>query len=228
MYAYGHAQEGQAQLRAVHAGWQQPADMYGVPEAGPCRLPVEAETFTDEQDDLGAVILTVTGTSADSYDKLFAEVPQQGHGDTRVAVYSATYSALKRIVETLRSAPTAMDTDNGEEEADFERAGRWASEKKPRTLDIYEQLAADIRAVGDPRQFVLNFECCGCCSESGFSLGDAEHTTALWAAIAWAVERGSFVMASDFSLKALIQDWRPEVLGPNPFVQLEAPGAVVA
>jgi 60 kDa SS-A/Ro ribonucleoprotein len=224
MYAYGHAQEGQAQLRAVHAGWQQPADMYGVPEAGPCRLPVEAETFTDEQDDLGAVILTVTGTSADSYDKLFAEVPQQGHGDTRVAVYSATYSALKRIVETLRSAPTAMDTDNGEEEADFERAGRWASEKKPRTLDIYEQLAADIRAVGDPRQFVLNFECCGCCSESGFSLGDAEHTTALWAAIAWAVERGSFVMASDFSLKALIQDWRPEVLGPNPFVQLGGSG----
>lgn len=33
------------------------------------------------------------------------------------------------------------------------------------------------------------------------------------------IDRGHMVMFSDFSLKALIQDWREDLLGPNPFVK---------
>jgi len=87
---------------------------------------------------------------------------------------------------------------------------------------IYESLAADIRHVA-AESVVLNFECCGCCSETGFA-GDARESAEIWRAIDTFISRGSFVMASDFSLKALIHDWQPAVLGPNPFVQLGGRG----
>lgn len=55
--------------------------------------------------------------------------------------------------------------------------------------------------------------------ERGFGCNPADKA-ALWFAIKSFMDRGSFVMASDFSLKALLADWQPQALGPNPFVQL--------
>ena len=152
-----------------------------------------AKTGTQE---LGAVILTVAGVGGSSYDEMFTTTPQQGPNGTRVAVYQAEFSDLANICAHLRAS-----------------AGGPAAE-------IYRQLARDVNAV-NASSFCLNLECCGCCSERGFDGLTTAEKDSLWSLINFVVSRGSFTMASDFSLKALISDWRPDVLGPNPFVQLQ-------
>jgi hypothetical protein len=145
---------------------------------------------TDEE--LSAVILTVAG-GGQTYDKLFTAVPQQAAEGMRTAVYEMSFSSLATVVAELRN-PDPAGTASA----------------------CHHQLRADVHAV-EPEAVVFNFECCACCGSEGFALS-ARDKTALWEAIAFAVERGSFVMASDFSLKALIRDWRPQILGPCPFV----------
>jgi len=34
------------------------------------------------------------------------------------------------------------------------------------------------------------------------------------------VDKGFFLMFSDFSLKALIKQWQENIMGPNPFVKI--------
>ena len=34
------------------------------------------------------------------------------------------------------------------------------------------------------------------------------------------IDKGHMIMFSDFSLKALIAEWDPKILGPNPFVSI--------
>ena len=50
---------------------------------------------------------------------------------------------------------------------------------------------------------VFNWECCGGCGNGGF----AEHDKSV-DLMAEVVKRGSMVMVSDFSVKAVIADWR--------------------
>ena len=147
--------------------------------------------------ELAAVVLTVKGSLSDSsYDEVFQTVVPVPEAGTRVAVFEATFGSLAQVLQA-----TAVDT-------------------APDAPTIYEELGAEIRAV-PAEAVVLNFECCQCCSERGFE-ATAPDKEALWRAIEFFVGRGSFVMASDFSLKALIAEWREPALGPCPFVQLPA------
>lgn len=149
----------------------------------------------DEGKDVGAVVLTVKRRlNEDSYDELFKRVPQQGANGTRVAVYECSYASLAQIMIQVANPPAHAP------------------------VTVYEQLGVHISQV-DTQSVVLNFECCSGCSEHGFECA-ADENTALWFAIRTFIDRGSFVMASDFSLKAIIEDWKPEILGPNPFVRL--------
>ena len=168
------------------------------PAAPQLRPVVHAEqAAADEGRDLGAVVLTVKHSlQGQSFDDLFTKVPQQGAAGTRVAVYECTYASLAQIMAQLAATPLAA---------------------APAT--VYEHLATDITHV-PAESFVLNLECCSGCSEHGFDGCRADETAALWLAIKTFLDRGSFVMASDFSLKALLTDWKPEILGPNPFVRL--------
>jgi len=176
------------------AGFQPPADLSQYPGAGPCRVdaPREELRHLGLLPELGAVVLTVNGGSG-SYDELFTQIQQKGPEGKAVAVYEANYEALGAIAAALQG--------------DQSQAG------------IYTQLAQDVRGLADPASFVANLECCGCCSESGFRAG-AETKSGLWQLVEACLSRGSFVMASDFSLKAIIKEWKPEHLGPLPFVQL--------
>jgi len=63
----------------------------------------------------------------------------------------------------------------------------------------------------------FNWECCSGCSATGF--GSEEETNAALTAAEYAVSHGHMAMFSDFSLMALIKDWRTDVLGPCPFRQ---------
>jgi hypothetical protein len=173
----------------------------GAPPAaahGPqLRQVVHAEqAAVDEGKEVGAVVLTVKRALTDkSFDELFKRIPQQGAAGTRVAVYECNYASLAQIMVHVANPPAG-----------------------PNPTTVYEQLGEDISRVA-AQSVVLNFECCSGCSERGFE-GAGDEIAGLWFAIKSFMDRGSFVMASDFSLKAIIADWKPDILGPNPFVRL--------
>ena len=180
-------------LREVHAaGWSCPDDLRQVRGAAPCRLIATRAELRELGllPEVGAVVLTVN--NGESYDQLFTTVQQKGPDGSRVAVFEAAYADLAKIVAALRGDEAPA---------------------------IYTAFADDVRSLASPSAFVLNLECCGCCSEYGFE-GDDASKAGLWAAIEACLSRGSFVMASDFSLKAIIKDWKPDTLGPLPFVQI--------
>ena len=158
---------------------------------------------------LSSVILTVND-QRQSYDQLFTAVPQKGDTDadggaTRVAVYEASYSQLRLLVCALNNPGSVAVT-----------AEALAADRRL----IYYKIAQEVLSV-DGDCFLLNLECCGCCSESGFRVQAADDKAALWELLEFAIQRGSMAMASDFSLKAMIADWNENVLGPNPFVRKE-------
>lgn len=155
------------------------------------------QAAADEGKEVGAVVLTVKRSLTDeSFDELFKRIPQQGAAGTRVAVYECSYASLAQIMVHVATPLAGRDP-----------------------VTVCEQLGADISRVA-VQSVVLNFECCSGCSERGFEGAAPDETAALWFAIKSFMDRGSFVMASDFSLKAIIADWKPDILGPNPFVQL--------
>ena len=145
----------------------------------------------EEGGDLGAVILTIRGANSSSYDRLFTSVPQLGPDGARVAVYQANYSDLQAVLDCLQDPGSVAP-------------------------EVYKQLAQDVYAV-EASAFVLNLECCGCCDDTGFNV---QEKPPLWNLLDFCVKRQSFVMASDFSLKAIIADWRSSVLGANPFTRV--------
>jgi hypothetical protein len=73
---------------------------------------------------------------------------------------------------------------------------------------------ADIQAV-QADSVVFNWECC-----SGCSSDHLECSAEVMKLVKHLLDRGHMVMFSDFSLKALIQHWKEELLGPNPFVKV--------
>ena len=188
----------------AHLGWTAPDDLRHTPNAAPCRLSGSREELRELGllPEIGAVVLTINGGGGGSYDQLFSQVQQKGPDGTAVAVYEANYEALGLTAAALAD-PEQADALASNSDLDARVAG----------------LVADVHSLSDAASFVLNFECCGCCSEGGFA-GTPDIKAGMWKAIDLCLKRGSFVMASDFSLKAIIKDWDRQILGPKPFVQL--------
>merc|ERR1712086_805144 len=69
---------------------------------------------------------------------------------------------------------------------------------------------------------VFNWECCSGCSDMGFQ--DESVSPIVTPLVKRLLDRGHMVMFSDFSLKALIHDWREDLLGPHPFVKVRTLG----
>lgn len=68
----------------------------------------------------------------------------------------------------------------------------------------------------DPDCVVLNWECCG----GYFSKTFPEGVNKLFYFLKKVIDRGHMAMFSDFSLMALVNEWKDKYeLGPNPFVQ---------
>ncbi len=66
-----------------------------------------------------------------------------------------------------------------------------------------------------PDCVVFNWECCGSYSGQSFIEGKDK----VFKFLKIVLDKGHMVMFSDFSLKALINDWDSNLLGPNPFVK---------
>lgn len=67
----------------------------------------------------------------------------------------------------------------------------------------------------EPDCVVFNWECCECYTNKKFPEGKEK----IFTFVKGAIERGNMCMFSDFSLKALINQWDEQSgLGPNPFV----------
>jgi hypothetical protein len=146
------------------------------------------------QDDvLAAVIVTIC--SSNSYDPLFSQVPQLAGEGQRVATYQISASALPHIYCELSGTPV--------------QEGR--SGELHRNL---RHLMVDIDAVQSD-SVVFNWECCAGCSDRGF-----EDSPMVLGLVKKVLDRGHMVMFSDFSLKALIRDWKEGLLGPHPFLKV--------
>lgn len=68
----------------------------------------------------------------------------------------------------------------------------------------------------DPDCVVFNWECSSGYSSKNFEQGK-DHVMKFAKKM---IDRGHMVMFSDFSLKALINNWDSHILGPNPFVNV--------
>lgn len=140
---------------------------------------------------LSSVVVTISNGA--SYDQLFQKVPQEGIEGTYVMTYQISGS-LKPVLEALQTGVLAQ---------------RQASD--------LGALVHDVSAV-DPNSVVFNWECCAACT--GETFGTTAENQAALDLIAFLLKKGHMVMCSDFSLKALIKQWRSTDLGPNPFVKL--------
>jgi len=147
-----------------------------------------------------AVVITIRDSS--SYDEMFTTVPQEGMEGTKVVVFETGSEHLGEILKGLRGEPIFPDGD--------------LTSDQEQCQELVRQLVAEVAMV-DNDCVVFNWECCGGCGDEGFP---APHRAKALELMAFALGRGSMVMASDFSLKALIKDWDEALLGPNPFVKV--------
>lgn len=144
----------------------------------------------DKTKPLMAVIVTIS--SGNSYDQLFQQQKQTPPEGGRVSLWSLPLN--RKNMEDLRTS-----------------------------LDDQQNIPASLRELFDDLQqvpsssAVFNFECCGCCSEQGFG---TEIDRSAIATTGRLLHHGFFVMFSDFSLKALLSKWDPEIMGVCPFKQV--------
>jgi hypothetical protein len=83
--------------------------------------------------------------------------------------------------------------------------------------DVAVRLMKTIKAV-DKDCVVFNWECCGLYSNKSFP----ENPDKLFGFLKKVINCGHMTMFSDFSLKALVNNWNSKYgLGPNPFVQVD-------
>jgi len=158
-------------------------------------------TFKDEkvnpEDEICSVIVTVNDNGS-SYDQMFTQLPQKAPEGSRIVVYQSNFPTLVHILDYMKNKRFS----------------------KPRELS--DELQARIKTLSgeiescDADCVVFNWECCSCCSNTGFAKQRKE-TLELMKLI---LDRGNMVMCSDFSLKALIKDWKEEYFGPNPFTNI--------
>jgi len=160
------------------------------PEITPIRHPGQQSS---DDDVLVGVIVTIS--DGNSYDPLFTQVAQVAREGQRVATYGASPSSLPHIISAL-SGNQVQGSLSGNLHRNLRR------------------LVADIVEV-QPDSVVFNWECCsGCCGEH-FQDG-----AVVMNLVKRILDRGHMAMFSDFSLKALIREWKDDLLGPNPFIKM--------
>jgi len=149
----------------------------------------DMESVERSSDEIVAVIVTIS--SSQSYDALFRAIPQLSP-EGIVAVYAMDQKFIPKFLS------------------------HWSGEQSPAPEegelgDTLKELLAHLEEA-EAGSIVFNWECCGGCSEKGF-------TEPLSVALmAQAIERGHMVMCSDFAVKALLSQWDEALLGPNPFI----------
>jgi len=148
--------------------------------------------------DLKLSAVVATIRQGNSYDPIFQQVPQEGVQGTYVMTYQITGS-VKPILHALK--------DGAVEEG---------SALQALVLDIGFVKASSV---------VFNWECCEHCARETF--GSPEESEATLDFIEFLLHGGHMVMCSDFSLKALIKQWCPRRLGPNPFVKVGEFGGTI-
>lgn len=141
--------------------------------------------------DLKLNAVVATIRQGNSYDPMFQQVPQEGVQGTYVMTYQITGS-VKPILDALKGGVVEEGS-------------------------ALQALVLDIGSV-QPSSVVFNWECCEQCSQETF--GSLQESEATLDFIAFLLYQGNMVMCSDFSLKALIKQWCPRRLGPNPFVKV--------
>eukprot|EP00933_Yihiella_yeosuensis_P022495 TRINITY_DN1771_c0_g1_i1.p1 TRINITY_DN1771_c0_g1~~TRINITY_DN1771_c0_g1_i1.p1 ORF type:complete len:440 (-),score=66.46 TRINITY_DN1771_c0_g1_i1:346-1665(-) len=161
------------------------------------------EKGEDLKDKLVAVVVTLSNGS--SYDHMFKENQPTTVPSERVRTYSLDCCLAFDFLQYLLGEDTPT--------------GSWLA------------LLEDINAV-EPDSVTFNWECCSGCTNSSFPcpsrsngfmsalLRPSSSSTPTMALMGWSVKKGYTVMCSDFSLKALIQEWSEVELGPNPFVKM--------
>jgi hypothetical protein len=142
---------------------------------------------------LVGVIVTISDGA--SYDQLFTQVPQLAGENQRVATYRASVASLPHVIDELSGNPPQ------------------GSRPSPLHRNL-RRLITDIRQV-QADSVVFNWECCSGCGSNRFH--DAHIVMDL---VKQLLDRGHMVMFSDFSLKALITEWKENLLGPNPFLKV--------
>jgi hypothetical protein len=146
-----------------------------------------------QDEELVGVIVTIC--SGASYDPLFNQVPQLAGEGKRVATYSVSATSLPYIAAELSGDPDQVSCASCLQQN-------------------LTHLIRDVQAV-QPDSVVFNYECCDGCTGEHFP-----NSAIVLDLVKRLLDRGHMVMFSDFSLKALIKDWKEDLLGPNPFVKV--------
>ncbi|GAM23805.1 hypothetical protein SAMD00019534_069800, partial [Acytostelium subglobosum LB1] len=138
---------------------------------------------------LCSMIITVNNDGS-SYDTLYTSVEQAPpNANVSIGLWQVNFPALTHILGALDTG--AIDGSIRELMEDFNRA--------------------------EPSTIMINFECCGCCSDSS---GFSNNKDVVLKLIRKALNRGYTVQFGDFATKALIKDWNTELLGPRAFNQI--------
>jgi len=165
-----------------------PAYGYGAPGNHGGALPVRLPTKDwNAENPLCATIITVNNNGS-SFDPLFTQVKQEPpEENVSISLWQLSYGHLRHLLAALAH----------EEEVD----------------ETYQEIVKDIERA-EPESVLLNFECCGACSDKGFS-----HPTEVFGLLDSFLKHKHNVAFGDFSTKALIHAWDEKVLGKNPLVR---------
>jgi len=155
-----------------------------------------AQARNDKDKPLVSVIITIFNGS--SYATLFRTVAQVAPAG-RVAVYQMQPQSLEGMLDKMKK-PTQSIRDSD-----------------PAFIKIVDAIYADMASL-DPENVVFNWECCSSFSSSGFPGSSLKIVT--MDLVQLALERKHMVMFSDFALKALLNDWSVQHLGPRPFAKI--------
>lgn len=143
-----------------------------------------------------------------SYDALFVQVPQKAP-EGQVSVFQVEGADLPALYERLK------DNKKGEQVLQFSpflTFSRQSLKKLPRTWIPFLHLA--LCSTGNVALVALAITFL---TTHISSLQSGCLTEEAWCATFMNVNSTKKVMFSDFSLKALIADWKEPLLGPNPF-----------
>lgn len=148
--------------------------------------------FTEGWDTKPPCAVIVTIRSNGSYDRMFRDVLQHSpNRDYSVALFEMDYETISTFFSYLITEGSIPDQDS---------------------KTAIRQVMDAIELV-DPGSVLFNFECCAFCTRKEFR-GMRDKLMQFLRAL---INRGYMAMFSDFSLKGLIAQWDPALLGPNPF-----------
>lgn len=85
---------------------------------------------------------------------------------------------------------------------------------EPSTEEVLETMISEIRSL-NPDCVVFNFEC-----SSGYSHKSFRNSQQTLEFVKYLLDNKHMIMFGDFSLKALINEWKEDLLGPNPFYDI--------